>query len=485
MKLPVWSAPIEKWKPSLPHQLAIGLCLLTPPLLSHAADMRAKNPPLSLSQLAGTSTLSLPNLDFEDSRTGTTNQAKGLPEFVAMSLQTSPQLRQSLAQFETAQARVGVTRADLLPNATVRIAKGPEESSTTVSALPPSGNNKHQYSSRSYRLTQPVFNAPAFLEFDGSRKNRDAAALRLDAMREATALATTKATIELATSRVTINFADQQIEQLNKILTYLEARASAGASSQADLERARTRVLSARQIRLEQQTSYRNAMLELTRLTGNTPQAIHLPFLELLPALPSHLQEVRELVNSQNYELIALRKEVEAQQKQVSAEYSRYMPVVGVSLEKDTTENVRGINAPWTDTRALVVMNWGLSLGGKEYFSAQQAAAELRNREAKLDDETQRAQQGTDIDLALLQSTVLRLQAAQAEQDAAEAVVNAVEAQLTSGRISSLLEALDASERLFGARYRLIQALGQQMKSHAQLLSRLGLLSHLQNQAQL
>lgn len=479
MKLPIWPSSQRTRMQSVSRQVALGLCLLAATRLSLGAGEATKSLPLSFTQLIGTSTLSLPNLDFEDANPEPASNAKGLPEMVAMSLQTSPQLRQSVAQFETAQARVGVTRADLLPNASVRFARGPEDSVAST------GSNKHTYISRTYRLTQPVFNAPAYLEFDSSRQSRDASSLRLDAMREATALAATKATIELAASRVTINFADQQIAQLNKILTYLEARASAGASSQADLERARTRVLTARQIRLEQQTNYRNAMLELTRLTGSTPQAIHLPFLELLPALPSQPQTIRQLVTEQNYELISLRKEVDAQRKQVSAEYSRYLPVVGVSLEKDETENVRAVNPPWTDTRALVVMNWGMSLGGKEYFSAQQAAAELRNKEAKLDDETQRTQQGTEIDLALLQSTVLRLQAAQAEENSATAVVQAVEAQLSSGRISSLLEALDASERLFGARYRLIQALGQQMKSHAQLLSRLGLLSQVQTQAQL
>ena len=286
-------------------------------------------------------------------------------------------------------------------------------------------------------------------------------------------------------ARLTIDFADEQIEQLNKILTYLEARASAGASSQADLERARTRVLNAKQTRLEQQTNYRNAILELTRLTGSTPQALLLPSIEIFPALPNSQDEIRKYVTDQNFELLALRKDIEAQKKQVSAEYSRYLPILGVSLEKDTTENVRGKNDPWTDTRALVVMSWGFSLGGKEYYGAQQADAELRNREAKYDDESQRMKQATEIDLALLQSTALRLQAAQAEQAAAMSVVTAVEAQLTSGRMGSLLEALDASERLFGARYRVIQALGQQMKAHAQLLSRLGLLSNIQTQAQL
>jgi outer membrane protein TolC len=440
-----------------------------------------------LADLAGQDLIDLPNVesDLPAPTAPLTDKSMGLPDFVALSLQQSPQMRQARAQFESAEARVGMTRADLLPTASVRIAKGPEKSESTVTALPTTGTNRHTYYSRTMRLTQPVFNVPVFKEFDSSRQTKDASSLRLQSMREATSLAATKATIDVAAARITLNFSDAQLEQLNKILTYLEARASAGASSQADLERARTRVLNARQTRIEQQTNYRNAMFELDRLTGVMPTTLHLPFLQLLPALPDNYGQIRQYVKEQNLDLLALRKDINAQRSLVTAEYSRYLPVLGVSLEKDTTENVRGTNAPWTDTRALAVMTWNVSLGGKEYYSGQQASAELRNREAKLDDETQRLSQATEADIALLQSTELRVQAAQAEQASAITVVDAVEEQLKSGRIGSLLEALDASDRLFGARFRLTQALGQQMKAHAQLLSRLGLLSDVQTQAKL
>lgn len=440
-----------------------------------------------LADLVGSDLIDLPNVESDQAPTTTPTIGKGmsLPDFVALSLQQSPQMRQALAQFESAEARVGMSRADLLPTASVRIAKGPEKSESTVTALPTTGTNRHTYYSRTMRLTQPVFNVPVFKEFDSSRQTKDASSLRLQSMREATSLAATKATIDVAVARITLNFSDAQLEQLNKILTYLEARASAGASSQADLERARTRVLNARQTRIEQQTNYRNAMFELDRLTGVIPTTLHLPFLQLLPALPDNYGQIRQYVKEQNLDLLALRKDISAQRSLVTAEYSKYLPVFGVSLEKDTTENVRGTNAPWTDTRALAVMTWNVSLGGKEYYSGQQASAELRNREAKLDDETQRLSQATEADIALLQSTELRVQAAQAEQASALTVVDAVEEQLKSGRIGSLLEALDASDRLFGARFRLTQALGQQMKAHAQLLSRLGLLSDVQTQAKL
>lgn len=445
------------------------------------AQMPAK---FKLSDLAGQDQIHLPSVDSELPLPNTQTSEKGmsLADFVSLSLQQSPQIRQARAQLESAQARVGMSRADLLPAASVRIAKGPEKSES-VTITTDTGN--HTYYSKTIRLTQPVFNVPAFKEFDSSRQTKDASSLRLQSMREATSLAATKATIDVAVARITLNFSDAQLEQLNKILHYLEARATAGASSQADLERARTRVLAARQTRLEQQTNYRNAMFELDRLTGVMPSNLQLPFLQLLPALPDSHGQIRQYIKEQNFDLLALRKDVQAQRHTVSGEYSKYLPVLGISLEKDTTENVRGTNPTWNDTRALAVMTWNISLGGKEYYSAQQAAAELRTREAKVDDETQRLTQATEADIALLQSTELRLQAAQAEQVSALTVVNAVEEQLKSGRIGSLLEALDASDRLFGARFRLTQALGQQMKAHAQLLSRLGLLSDVQTQAKL
>jgi len=52
--------------------------------------------------------------------------------------------------------------------------------------------------------------------------------------------------------------------------------------------------------------------------------------------------------------------------------------------------------------------------------------------------------------------------------------------QLRIGRLGSLLDALDASERYFQARQRLAQSIGQNIKAHAQILQRTGQLRELQ-----
>ena len=211
--------------------------------------------------------------------------------------------------------------------------------------------------------------------------------------------------------------------------------------------------------------------------------ALQLPYLNLLPGLPATQVELRRLVRDHSYDLQALRADIEAQQHTVSSQYGKALPVFGISLERDDGVNSRGTNPRQVDNRLLAVLTWDISLGGKEFFSGSGANSELVNRQSKLTEETDRALQSADADFALLQSASLRVTAGDAEEKAALAVVAAVREQLRTGRISSLLEALDAFDRHFAARQRLVQTLAQQMQAQAQLLRRIGLLSSLQNTA--
>ena len=438
---------------------------------------------LSLAQMSGLTVIDLPQLSEADPEPQVAaiilpEKALKLADLVRLGLEQSPVLDQARAQLSIATSSLNRNRSEFFPSVALRVAGGDERSFENEIGTP-----KHHYKTQTARLSQPVFDLPIYNSFNSARQAEQAAQLRLTAARETVALAVTQAVLNVASSRLTLNDADELIRQTNSILTYLETRAQAGAASQADLERARSRVLAARQTRLEQQATYRSALLEIQRLTGVTPEGLSLPFLNELPGLPKTLTELSALVIQHNAELNALRLDIAAQERIVSAETAKFLPTVNLSLEQDRKQNVGGISPRTEDKRLLLVMNWGLSLGGKEFFARSQAKAELANRRAKLDEETRRAKQSLDSDFALLQSTTLRLNAAQAERDASLIVVNTVQQQLQVGRLGSLLDALDSSERLFSARNRLNQALAQQMQAQAQLLRRLGTLSQVESAA--
>ena len=433
---------------------------------------------IDFAELAKTRVIGLPSLEVGDAAAtaGKDKPAHGtsLLQLVQQGLSVDPLLQQAKAQQEALEAQRKVSRSELLPNFSLRHAQGPERSETTASGSSAASLDRHDYSVSTVRLTQPIYNR--YLQHDHSAavQAEGAAGMRYRSAQGTTILSVLKASVDVASAKLILEFSDAQLEQLQAILSYLENRAAAGASSQADLERARTRAYNARQTRVEQQVAYRNALFELERLTGQRPVAMELPSVQQLPVLNGGRQQLLDMGYANNADIQALARDVQAQQLRVDAELARYQPVLGVSLEHDTNRNIQAVTPRRHDSRALLVMTWGLSLGGKEWYQAQAASAELRQREARLRDEKLRLAQAIEADYSLLESGLLRIGAAQLEQASAARVVEAVAEQLRTGRLGSLLEALDASERHFGARQRLTQAIAQTIKSHAQLLQRTG-----------
>lgn len=445
---------------------AAVLSVLCAPLWAQTAA------PLDFSRLVGATSIST-KLDAPLADNTGTVRANALAELIGQALQKSPQLQQAQSQQDAALARQGLSRAELLPTLNLRVARGPERSeSVNIEG----GVNEHTFESTSLRISQSLINVPQIQEFRASRQSLEASEWRLSQARSQVALTVTRAVVDMASARIALDYSEQQLKELNRIMAFMEQRTAAGASSQADLERVRSRVLGARQTRLDQQTQFQNAQAELQRLTARMPEQLPLPSVAQFAALPNNMVEVKQQVEQHNPELRALRLELNAQEKMVTAEQSRFLPVLGLSLEQDRSRNARGVNPRWTDTRAMLVLNWSLSLGGKEFYGVKQAGAELANRESRLQDELERLTQTTEADMTLLESAQLRTQAAQAEVEAAEQVMAAVDAQLLSGRLNSLLDALDASERLYGSRQRLVQSIGQHIKAHTQLLQRMGLI---------
>lgn len=430
--------------------------------------------------------IDLPNKELEDeSAVIKGKKAKvdidkslSMADLVYAGINYSPVLDQVQSQLDVAIARSKSARADLFPKASAKYATGPERSKQQGGS-----ENSHTTTTAAYRLTQPLINLPVTRDWMSELSNQDAATWKLHSTKETVALAAVNAVINLATSRMILDFADEELSEFNNILEYIQSRNISGASSVADLERTRTRVLQTQQSRIELQANYRNALLEVQRLTGLLPEAIQLPYLNQLPGLPSTQQGIRKIVWENSYDLQTIRKEIRAQELTISSQYSRYLPTLSLSVERDENKNVRAVNPQQIDNRILAVVNWEMSLGGKELFAAKAAAAELVNREGRLNEEAERTLQGVEADFSLLQSATLRIVTGQSEQQAAQIVLLSVREQIKSGRINSLLEALDANEKYFAARQRLVQTLAQQMQAHAQLLRRIGVLSQVANQA--
>lgn len=405
----------------------------------------------------------------------------GLSDVVLSGLAYSPEVKAVEAREKSAGYRVLKARADLLPTVALRLADGREHSVAPGATA----GSAHSYSNTSARLTQPLIDYPAFHNWKANEHLQGAAELRSQAVREQVSFALVEAVVKATVARATVQFSDELIENLDSVLKYQDQRTQSGAASQAELERARSRVLAARQARLDQQAVYKTALLELDRLLGFVPRRLTAPYLNQLPGLPRSQSEIRDIALAANADVAALNAEVNAQQAQMRSQYSKLMPTVVASLENDQSSNNGGVLGSRRDARALVIMNWSLSLGGKEVHAGREAAADLQELQQRLEKARNDVMQSVDNDFALLQAASLRISLGQQEQASALQVTSAVREQLRVGRISSLLDALDASDRLYQARIRLTQALSDQMLAQAQLLKHMRRLADVADHATL
>lgn len=444
-----------------------------------------------MAELVGRTVVDLPRLELtgsgklpltpaEKEMEKLADQAWSIADVVSIGLANSPVLQSSGAQLQAATDRTGQARADYFPTLSARVAKGHENSTTLGSST-----DAHIYETKAVRLAVPIYNRTTHQNHLSAKKQEQSAKLKQRGSVESVALSLTKATVDLATTRLNLDFSDELLAQMNQILSYVEVRTQSGVTSQADLERARTRLLTATQTRLDLQAAYKTALYELERLVGQSPLALRLPALNTLPGLPTTKAEIRQLTRENNADILALRENVAAQEAAVAAISGKVLPTVGLSLENDLNTNISATSPELHNKRALVVLAWGASMGGKEVYAESEARAELRNRLAQLDEEVQKTEQAVEADFALLQSATLRISAGQAEQIAAARVIESVKEQIKTGRMGSLLDALDASERLYGARSRVVAALGQQIQAQAQLLRWMGGLSQLRDKANL
>ncbi len=431
---------------------------------------------ISLSSVVGADSIKLPKLDGNDPpRFSAADSSEvpvlGMPDLVLAGLDTSDALKQSKNRALQASYRTGQSRSDLLPSVSYRKSRGPEVSTSV------NGVDQHKTMSEMTRLTQPIIDIGRVRSWQSDVNLEDAAAAKHKAEIERVAAQVSKAVVDVATSRVNLDFSDEQLAALEEILEYTQKRVDAGATSKSDLERARTRVLAANQIRVELQALYRSALFELERLTGQVPVELMLPYLNQLPGLPKSLSEMHKIVEDNSPEIVALVSDVKSSRHKLGASQASLLPTLGFAMEKSKSENVQGTNPVREDERKLLVLNWQVSLGGREVYGIKSSSSELAAAEAKLDEERKKLKAAVDADFVAIQSSTIRLDVVAKEVASATKVLNATEEQLKNGRLVSMLEALDAVDRVYQAKTRLTQTIGQQMTAQVQLLSKMGMLA--------
>lgn len=352
-------------------------------------------------------------------------------------------------------------RGAFLPRMDARLAGGKGE----LSSVDPSARLKRGEATLSLR--QALFDESARQGWNRQGLLVGSAEMQLDNALSQALLESGAAYLAALQLRVSMALANEYEQLLAELLRYVSERAKAGGASPADRERVRSRVANVRSSLADTRSSLEAALRNLHRLTGIRLEAFELTLEDSAPSLPSR-GDALEQARSGNAELLAARAEVLAAEAEYKSQRGRMMPRVELEVAYSRSRNAAGSASEIKDTKAMLSLTVPILNGGADL-------AQMRGAQARQDELSARAL-GVERRLALevetaytgLEAATARLASVREELEANRQVVEAFRAQLLGGN-RSLLDVLDAFQRLHQSRLDITQLLVAQEQTRLRI----------------
>ena len=416
-----------------------------------------------------------------------TSRMLSLAQATETALNNQPLLRQAQAQISAAEARADIARAPLLPqvNANASYQRGTANFVARPGSLP---------SGISTTSRAPSFNTFDYFAFGvtasqmiydfGQARGRWHAAEALAEGQHETARAARLSTVlnvrtayfqaraqksMVSVSRETLANQERHHEQIKGFVEL-------GARPAIDLAQARTDVANAKVQVITTENAYATAKAQLNLAMGAPQPTDYDVADETLAALGEEDQALDALVQialGARPELVALNKQVQAQELQLRAIKGAYGPTLGAST--GFTEQGRQLDAMAWNWNVIVSLNWNVFQGMLVPAQVREAEANLmaitaqRNvieQQLRLEVEQARlAVRSTKASLLAVEEALLnsreRLRLAEGRyQTGAGSVIELADAQI--GTASAAAQRVAADYNLAAARAQLMKALGRE-----------------------
>ena len=382
------------------------------------------------------------------------------------------------AGYDVARAQRSAAMATFLPQFSARLATGIERS--TPASIVNSSTGKvvpvdtHRRQDLLVTIAQPVFDWSAIGGFARTVHLRDVAAADARDARDQEGLGIAQAYFALIQAGLGYQILQDHYGRLLALQQWMKRRVAGGGASVADGQQVEGRVLATQSLLEQQKAAREQAAIAFEQLTGRRPGQVIIPA-AMADGAPASLDEALARAIQANPGLAGLEANERASRSEHAAALGGYLPRLSVEISKSGAENAGGDPGWRRDRRIMAVASWSLSpLGG--VANAQIAAAKARQYRYQRLDQQRSVEQAVRVAFSALGTVRIRVETAQQELVANSEVVRSFDEQFTAGR-KSLLELLDAYERLYQARQTMLSAGLSGMQLYFQTLRVMGELS--------
>lgn len=385
----------------------------------------------------------------EDARTaGALSEGLTLQQAIDQTLARSLEVKAARERLVAARHTVRAATGSLLPQIEGRAGVGRGEAEPAA----PATTDRSARREGTLTIRQPIVDVAARREVERQRVLATTAELQFQAVIGQVSQDAAEAYLHALQARIALAMSQRHERQLARLLAQVESRAS-GGTLDADRGRVQARVAQARAQRIEFAAGLRAALSRLTLMTGQTPQAFELGRAPSI-AIPGDVTLARQDAARFNRDLLAGRAEAVALAYEGLTHRARLLPRLDLEFSHVRATNAIGMPGSTRDTRGMLTVNWQLYNGGADL--AQQRASQARERERGLraEDLLRRLDQELEGAYAALDAVAPRFAAQREELLANAAAASGYESQPGGGG-RSLLEVLDAYQRLHANRLEL------------------------------
>ncbi|QQG36284.1 MAG: TolC family outer membrane protein [Micavibrio aeruginosavorus] len=306
-------------------------------------------------------------------------------------------------------------------------------------------------------LTQMLFDGWETKYENERQKARVAsAAHRVGEVAELTGLAIVEAYLDVMRQREQLKIARENVAAHITLMDQIEDSASAGRTTEADVEQAKARLASARALEASVREALRTAEATYIREVGDPPQDLVMPMVPV-DKLSADVEKEVKLALHQSPTLEIFESDIDVAHAEFEGSKATMYPQVDLQLNARTGNDMNGVDGRDTSASALAVLNWNLYRGGIDTARVK----EHINREAQAKEARAEAARQVEADVrqtwARMVSAGERARQFSAQVAANTEVVKSYKDQFDLNR-RTLLDVLDSQNELFVSRSNLLNA---------------------------
>lgn len=306
-------------------------------------------------------------------------------------------------------------------------------------------------------LTQMLFDGWETKYENERQKARVASAShRVGEVAELTGLAIVEAYLDVMRQREQLKIARENVAAHITLMDQIEDSASAGRTTEADVEQAKARLASARALEASVREALRTAEATYIREVGDPPQDLVMPMVPV-DKLSADVEKEVKLALYQSPTLAIFESDIDVAHAEFEGSKATMYPQVDLQLNARSGNDMNGVDGRDTSASALAVLNWNLYRGGIDTARVK----EHINREAQAKEARAEAARQVEADVrqtwARMVSAGERARQFSSQVAANTEVVKSYKDQFDLNR-RTLLDVLDSQNELFVSRSNLLNA---------------------------